>query len=185
MATVLALDVGSSSVRAQGFDDRAEPVDELCKEEYEGGDPDEIVSLVRKAIGGRDEDAAAIGSSCFGHSLIALDAAGRPLTPVLGWRDTRSAGAAEWLGCIEPQYLEPEPVPIRRSVLSWFRAGCTGLVLLSRLPLDQYRILTGCVGGIIAQDATHRAELRRALQRPFRIPRILITEPEYRGDVAA
>jgi hypothetical protein len=95
------------------------------------------------------------------------------------------AGAAEWLGCIEPQYLEPEPVPIRRSVLSWFRAGCTGLVLLSRLPLDQYRILTGCVGGIIAQDATHRAELRRALQRPFRIPRILITEPEYRGDVAA
>jgi gluconokinase len=97
VATVLALDVGSSSVRAQGFDDRAEPVDELRKEEYEGGDPDEIVSLVRKAIGGRDEDAAAVGSSCFGHSLIALDGAGKPLTPVLGWRDTRSAGAAEWL----------------------------------------------------------------------------------------
>jgi gluconokinase len=97
VATVLALDVGSSSVRAQGFDDRAEPVDELRKEEYEGGDPDEIVSLVRKAIGGRDEDATAIGASCFGHSLIALDAAGKPLTPVLGWRDTRSAGAAEWL----------------------------------------------------------------------------------------
>jgi len=97
VATVLALDVGSSSVRAQGFDDRAEPVDDLRKEEYEGGDPDEIVSLVRKAIDGRDEDATAIGSSCFGHSLIALDAAGKPLTPVLGWRDTRSGGAAEWL----------------------------------------------------------------------------------------
>jgi gluconokinase len=97
VATVLALDVGSSSVRAQGFDDRAEPVDELRKEEYEGGDPHEIVSLVRKAIGGRDEDATVIGSSCFGHSLLALDADGKPLTPVLGWRDTRSAGAAEWL----------------------------------------------------------------------------------------
>jgi gluconokinase len=97
VATVLALDVGSSSVRAQRFDERAEPVDELRKEEYEGGDPDEIVDLVRKAIGGRDEDAAAVGSSCFGHSLLALDAAGKPLTPVLGWRDTRSSGAAEWL----------------------------------------------------------------------------------------
>ena len=97
MATVLALDVGSSSVRAQGFDDRAEPVGELRKEEYEGGDPDEIVDLVRKAIGGRDEDASAVGSSCFGHSLLALDSDGKPLTPVLGWRDTRSSGAAEWL----------------------------------------------------------------------------------------
>ena len=97
MATVLALDVGSSSVRAQSFDDRADPVDELRKEEYEGGDPDEIVGLVRKAIGGRGEAAAAIGSSCFGHSLLALAPDGKPLTPVLGWRDTRSSGAAEWL----------------------------------------------------------------------------------------
>ena len=97
MATVLALDVGSSSVRAQGFDERAEPVDELRKEEYDGSDPDEIVGLVRKAIGGLDADAGAVGSSCFGHSLLALDADGKPLTPVLGWRDTRSAAAAEWL----------------------------------------------------------------------------------------
>ncbi len=97
MATVLALDVGSSSVRAQRFDERAGPVDELRQEQYEGRDPDEIVGLVRRAIGGRDEDADAVGTSCFGHSLIALDAGGKPLTPVLSWRDTRSAGAAEWL----------------------------------------------------------------------------------------
>jgi gluconokinase len=97
VATVLALDVGSSSVRAQSFDDRAEPVDELRKEEYKGGDPDEIVGLVCKAIGRRDEAAAAIGSSCFGHSLLALGPDGKPLTPVLGWRDPRSSGAAEWL----------------------------------------------------------------------------------------
>ncbi len=97
MATVLALDVGSSSVRAQRFDEHGEPVDELKQEKYAGGDPDEIVALVRTVIDGRDEDADAVGTSCFGHSLIALDPDGKPLTPILGWRDTRSAAAAEWL----------------------------------------------------------------------------------------
>jgi gluconokinase len=97
VATVLALDVGSSSVRAQRFDERAEPVDDLVQEHYDGNDSDEIVELVRRAIGVRDEGVDAVGCSCFGHSLLALDADGSPLTPLLGWRDTRSAGAAEWL----------------------------------------------------------------------------------------
>jgi len=97
MSEVLALDVGSSSVRAQLFDARAEPIDELRQERYEGRDPDEIVELVRRVIGGRDDGAAAVGISCFGHSLLALGPDGRPLTELLGWRDTRSAGAAEWL----------------------------------------------------------------------------------------
>ena len=97
MTEVLALDVGSSSVRAQRFDERAEPVDELKQEHYEGRDPDEIVELVRKVVDGRDEGADAVGISCFGHSLLALDGDGRPLTEMLGWRDTRSAAAAEWL----------------------------------------------------------------------------------------
>jgi gluconokinase len=94
---VLALDVGSSSVRAQVFGDGGEPTDELRQERYRGVDPDEMVALVRKVIAGRDEGVDAVGTSCFGHSLLALDGAGRPLTPVLGWRDTRSAAAAEWL----------------------------------------------------------------------------------------
>jgi gluconokinase len=94
---VLALDVGSSSVRAQRFGEQAEPLDGLQQERYDGHDPDEIVGLVRKVVGGRGELVDAVGASCFGHSLVALDEAGRPLTPVLGWRDTRSAGAAEWL----------------------------------------------------------------------------------------
>jgi gluconokinase len=97
VATVLALDVGSSSVRAQCFDERAEPLDELKQEKYGGRDPDEILELVRTVIAGRDEDADAVGTSCFGHSLLALDESGRPLTEILGWRDTRSADAAEWL----------------------------------------------------------------------------------------
>ena len=93
MATVLALDVGSSSVRAQWFDEQGEPTDELRQERYDGRDPDEIVALSRKVLDGADPD----GISSFGHSLIPLDAKGKPLTELLGWRDTRSAEAAEWL----------------------------------------------------------------------------------------
>lgn len=97
MTRVLALDVGSSSVRAQVFDERARPWDELRQEEYSGSDPDEIVALVRKAIDGRDRNVDAVGVSCFGHSLLGLDGDGRPATELLGWRDTRSADAADWL----------------------------------------------------------------------------------------
>jgi gluconokinase len=107
---VLALDVGSSSVRAQRFDEGAEPLDELKQERYDGNDPDGIVELVRKVVAGRDEGVDAVGASCFGHSLLALDEEGRPLTPVLGWRDTRSAGAAEWLRRRVP---DPEAVHAR------------------------------------------------------------------------
>ena len=97
MTRVLALDVGTSSVRAQVFGDGAEPQGEPAKEDYRSDDPDEIVELVRRAIGDRADEVDAVGASCFGHSLLALDDGGKPLTRVLGWRDTRSADAADWL----------------------------------------------------------------------------------------
>src|SRR3954464_9227500 len=50
-------------------------------------------------------------------------------------------GAAEWLGAIAPQYLDPPPVPIHRGPLGWLQTGCRGLVLLSREPVSQYRLL--------------------------------------------
>ena len=93
MAQVLALDIGSSSVRAQRFDERADPDGELRQEKYDTNDAGEIAELVRKVLDGDEPD----GTSCFGHSLLALDAKGKPLTPILGWRDTRSADAADWL----------------------------------------------------------------------------------------
>src|SRR5262249_37090238 len=95
---VLALDVGTSSVRAHVFDASAE-AGEPARRQYPGiEDPDRIVGLVREAIAeARAGDVDAAGTSCFGHSLIAVDARGRPLTPLLGWRDTRSADAADWL----------------------------------------------------------------------------------------
>jgi gluconokinase len=96
---VLALDVGTSSVRAQVFGPDAVE-GEAASRTYTGEtDPERIVELVRatveEALG--DEQVDATGASCFGHSLLALDARGRPLTPILGWLDRRSAAAAESL----------------------------------------------------------------------------------------
>jgi gluconokinase len=91
--SLLALDIGSSSVRAQRFDDRAEADGELRQERYATEDPAEIAEAVRRALRGNQPDA----TSCFAHSLVAVDANGKALTPILGWRDTRSAAAAEGL----------------------------------------------------------------------------------------
>jgi gluconokinase len=96
---ILALDVGTSSVRAQVFEAEADEGDH-ARRDYPGeNDPVRIVELVREVLeeATGDEGYDAAGSSSFGHSLLALDSAGRPLTPMLGWRDTRSAGAADLL----------------------------------------------------------------------------------------
>lgn len=85
------------------------------------------------------------------------------------------AGAAEWLGCVEPQYMHPAPVSVRRSPLAWLRAGCEGLVILSDDPPDVYRVLSG-LGSIVAEDQQHAAELRRMVRRPWPLPRIVAAE---------
>jgi gluconokinase len=103
--TVLALDIGSSSVRAQRFDDRAGPVDELRQEEYGTADPVEVAAAVRRVLGDEEADA----TSCFAHSLVAVDEEWNALTPIFGWRDSRSAAAAEWLG----RRLDPAAVHAR------------------------------------------------------------------------
>lgn len=100
MTRVLALDIGTSSVRAQRFDDSVQERGDLPRRDYaRETDPDRIVSLVREALeeAGGVAGADAVGASCFGHSLLALDGKARPLTEVLSWRDTRSADAADWL----------------------------------------------------------------------------------------
>jgi gluconokinase len=91
--SVLALDVGSSSVRAQRFDERGEAQGDMRREKYDESDPAEVAEAVRRVLADDEADA----TSCFAHSLLAVDEDWQPLTPILGWRDTRSAGAAEWL----------------------------------------------------------------------------------------
>jgi hypothetical protein len=125
-------------------------------------------------------EARAPGPCCRFGALVDL-VAWHPLHPD---RWALRTDAAEWLGCIEPQYMDPAPVPIRRSVLSWFRAGCTGLVLLSRVPAVQYRLLMDCHGDVIAEDTAHAAKLRQALNRPWPRPRVLIDNTRECRDAA-
>ncbi|HET7875544.1 MAG TPA: gluconokinase, partial [Methylomirabilota bacterium] len=62
---------------------------------------DALLEAVARAVdnclagcGRRARDIGAAGASVFWHSLLGLDPGGAPLTPVLTWADTRSAGAA-------------------------------------------------------------------------------------------
>ena len=103
--SVLALDVGSSSVRAQQFDERGEADGELRQEKYESDDPAEVAAVVRRVLGDEEPDA----TSCFAHSLVAVDRNWNALTPILGWRDTRSTEEADRLA----RKLDPVAVHAR------------------------------------------------------------------------
>jgi gluconokinase len=103
---VLALDLGTSSVRALVFDDRGVALPEVLArrptqlEVTDEGkaelDPDEVVGALGECL---DELAARgeldavehVATSCAWHSVIALDGAGRRLTGALTWADTRAA----------------------------------------------------------------------------------------------
>jgi gluconokinase len=103
--SVLALDIGSSSVRAQRFNERGEADGELRQEKYDAQDPAEVAAAVRDVLGDEGPDA----TSCFAHSLIAVDRNWKALTPILGWRDTRSTDEADRLA----RKLDPEAVHAR------------------------------------------------------------------------
>jgi gluconokinase len=54
----------------------------------------EVLDQLVSAAGPLVEQVAAGGVSCFLHSIVGLDGAGHPITPVLSWADTTSAAAA-------------------------------------------------------------------------------------------
>jgi gluconokinase len=83
---IVALDVGSSSVRAvaYGEDGVAEPGDAHLA--YSSYDADQLVDACR-ALLAQVGDGDALAISCFWHSLLPLDRHDRPLSPVLTWRD--------------------------------------------------------------------------------------------------
>ena len=111
-ARILAVDVGSSSVRAELYDasgTREEgtetKLDYALEYTPEGGvavDADELLDLIVRAIDGTLQRAgeasiSGVAASTFWHSVLGLDREGRPTTPVLYWADRRAAGAAREL----------------------------------------------------------------------------------------
>lgn len=110
----LAIDIGSSSVRAVVFDaGTRQLLDTEFRERYrleitpDGGsmcDPQRIRRLVAKCVrkacaslGDRVNDIAVVGISCHWHSLMGLNAHGTPVTPVYMWSDSRSSSDADGL----------------------------------------------------------------------------------------
>jgi gluconokinase len=105
----LGIDLGTSAARAYLFDATGAnlggariPV--AWSVGTDGGiqlDPDRLVDAVAEAIDAvlrvlafRARPIVAVGVSTFWHSLVGVDAAGRPVTPLLPWGDRRAAGAA-------------------------------------------------------------------------------------------
>jgi gluconokinase len=105
---VLAIDIGTSSARAAVYDSRARELtqtDARIAREFrttaDGGaedDADKMLADVLRVIDDAHARAAAldlhieaVAISCFMHSLVGVDEAGRAVTPVYGWADTRAA----------------------------------------------------------------------------------------------
>jgi gluconokinase len=114
-AYVVALDVGTSSVRAILYDRRARPVPgaevhlrhqpRIASDGTSEVDPARLAGLVDRSlvrllglVGPRRASAiAGVGVSTFWHSLVAVDDRARALTPVYLWSDTRSRNAIRHL----------------------------------------------------------------------------------------
>ncbi len=111
---VLALDLGSSSLRAIVFDrlghelqDTEGRVPTQWRRTPEGGveaDPDALLEGACQAIdralaaaGPSAQHVRAVGISTFWHNILGVGADGRPITPLYSWADKRSAGAARTL----------------------------------------------------------------------------------------
>lgn len=140
---VLALDIGTSSARAALFDSRGTLlpgtlVRAACRlrTSEDGGaelDPDELAQAVEELIDRAISLAGtrpilAVGIATFWHSLLGVDAKGRPTTAVLTWADTRASRVVPALRArLDPEahhrrtgaYLHPS-YPVAR--LAWLRA---------------------------------------------------------------
>ncbi|MBA2247763.1 MAG: gluconokinase, partial [Chloroflexia bacterium] len=104
---VLAIDIGSSSIRALLFDGHGRQLQgsetqlshELVTSPDGGSEADAaaLLDLTLRCIDGAVRHAAthsveigAVGVSCFWHSLLGVDRNGDPTTPVLMWSDKRA-----------------------------------------------------------------------------------------------
>ena len=122
MSIILAIDIGTSSVRAALYDYRGNLVPRtMVKNERtltvtdDGGaeiDADQafeqtlaaIDNVLAKSLKFKGE-ITHVAASSFWHSLVGVDAKGKPTTKVLGWADTRSR---EQTAILRKRFDEPE-----------------------------------------------------------------------------
>jgi len=119
---ILALDIGTSSVRAALYDHTGTVLRQtMVKNERtlnvtdDGGaeiDAEDAFDQVARAIDDVLKKAAKVkgeithaAASCFWHSLLGVDAKGKPTTKVLGWADTRSR---DHVSTLRKKFDEPE-----------------------------------------------------------------------------
>ena len=106
MSFTLAIDVGSSSVRAMLFDSQGHPVDDAYVQKHydaettpDGGafiDPARISQIIFEAIDGvvanaGDRHIERVAMDTLVGNVMGMDADGSPTTPVYTWADTRGA----------------------------------------------------------------------------------------------
>ncbi|HEY8287607.1 MAG TPA: FGGY family carbohydrate kinase, partial [Chloroflexota bacterium] len=111
---ILALDVGTSSVRAVLYDGHARPVEgtmvqlaHQMRETVDGGvdtGANQLLARVEDCIDGAlrqagplGERIAAVACDTFWHNVLGVSERGAAVTPVYTWADTRAAAAAEAL----------------------------------------------------------------------------------------
>jgi gluconokinase len=108
---ILAIDIGSSSVRTQLYDRDGRPIagsetqlEHELSTTTDGGsfaDPDALFDLLCSSLdrtvrfaGSRATEIAAVGTSVFWHSLLGLNRNADPCTPVYMWGDKRAVDQA-------------------------------------------------------------------------------------------
>ena len=207
MTRVLALDLGTSSARARLYDERGRHAEGVEAQErytetrgHSGRlgefDADELVGVVREAVEAclrrADGPVDAIAMSSFWHSLLALDARGRPLTAVSTWRDTRATAAAEDLarrldgeavhgrtGCpLHPSFWPARLLRLRREEQDVFHeaarfVSCPDYVLERLAGTLRTSLSMASATGLLRLDGRWDEELLRELQLdPERLPEI-------------
>lgn len=106
--SVLALDIGTSSVRASLYGATLSPQQSIqVRYRWQTPapgmvelDPRRLLALVARALDDATERAQAIDAvaiAAFWHSLMGVDAAGQPVTPLLPWSDRRAARESQRL----------------------------------------------------------------------------------------
>lgn len=149
----VAIDAGTSSVRALAFDadvrsieNTEEQIPYVIETTGDGGatfSATELVELTERAIDGclrrlgvKAGDVTSVGTTSFWHSLLGLDDAGDPTTPIYFWADTRAGAQAYQLrreldahaiwqrtGCrLHPSYWPAKLRWIRENELDQFTA---------------------------------------------------------------